>query len=135
MQCRSSASNLKPWRARREHSGGLVNVITKSGTDEYHGDAFEFIRNNYLDATNFFAASKDTLHQNQFGGVMGGPLFPHSRRMFMFGGFQRTNSAYSTAVNTMYIPTTDNLNGDFSFTDRAYTTAAPVCAATSSMIR
>ena len=112
-----------------EHSGGLVNVITKSGTDEYHGDAFEFIRNNYLDATNFFAASKDTLHQNQFGGVMGGPLFPHSRRMFMFGGFQRTNSAYSTAVNTMYIPTTDNLNGDFSFTDPGvYNSGTGLCS-------
>jgi len=106
-----------------EHSGGLVNVITKSGTSQYHGDAFEFIRNNFLDATNFFAASKDTLHQNQFGGTMGGPLFPGSKRLFMFGGYQRTNSDYSTAVNTMYIPTTDNLNGDFSFTDPAVYTA------------
>lgn len=102
-----------------EHSGGLVNVITKSGTDQYHGDAFEFIRNNYLDATNFFAASKDTLHQNQFGGTFGGPIIPGHHKLFGFAGYQRTDSVYSTSVNTMYIPTTDNLNGDFSYTDPA----------------
>jgi hypothetical protein len=100
-----------------EHSGGLVNVITKSGTDQYHGDAFEFIRNNYLDATNFFAASKDTLHQNQFGGTFGGPIIPHSHKLFGFAGYQRTDSVYSTAVNKMYIPTAANLQGDFSVTD------------------
>jgi hypothetical protein len=75
-----------------EHSGGLVNVITRSGTDQYHGDAFEFIRNNYLDATNFFAASKDTLHQNQFGGTFGGPIIPGHHKLFGFAGYQRTDS-------------------------------------------
>lgn len=100
-----------------EHSGGLVNVITKSGTDQYHGDAFEFIRNNYLDATNFFAASKDTLHQNQFGGTFGGPIIPGHHKLFGFAGYQRTDSVYSTSVNTMYIPTPANLTGDFSVTD------------------
>ncbi|HTW78707.1 MAG TPA: carboxypeptidase-like regulatory domain-containing protein [Terracidiphilus sp.] len=100
-----------------EHSGGLVNVITKSGTDEYHGDAFEFIRNNYIDATNFFAANKDTLHQNQFGGTFGGPIIPHHHKLFAFGGYQRTESTYSTSVNTAYVPTPANLMGDFSVTD------------------
>ena len=56
------------------HSGGLVNVVTRSGTNIYHGAAFEFIRNNYLNATNFFSAAKDTLHQNQYGGTFGGPV-------------------------------------------------------------
>ncbi|MGO9434127.1 MAG: carboxypeptidase regulatory-like domain-containing protein [Terracidiphilus sp.] len=100
-----------------EHSGGLVNVVTKAGTSQYHGDAFEFIRNNYLDATNFFAASKDTLHQNQFGGTFGGPIIPHHNKLFGFGGYQRTVSTYATSVNTMYIPTQANLMGDFSATD------------------
>lgn len=100
-----------------EHSGGLVNVITKSGTNQYHGDVFEFLRNNYLDATNFFAASKDTLHQNQFGGTIGGPIVPGHQNLFGFAGYQRTDSVYQTSVNKMYIPTAANLQGDFSATD------------------
>jgi len=100
-----------------EQSGGLVNVITKSGTDQYHGDGFEFIRNNYLDATNFFAASKDTLHQNQYGGTIGGPIIPHHHKLFGFGGYQRTVALFSTSVNTAYVPTAANLTGDFSVTD------------------
>ena len=70
-----------------QHTGGLVNVVTRSGTNTYHGSAFEFIRNNYIDATNFFSTctpvapattctAKDTLHQNQFGGTFGGPHSP-----------------------------------------------------------
>ena len=111
-----------------EHSGGLVNVLTKSGTNQYHGDAFEFIRNNYIDATNFFSAASDSLHQNQFGGTIGGPIIPHHNKLFGFAGYQRTDSVYSTAVNTMYIPTTDNLNGDFSYTDPAvYSASAGEC--------
>jgi hypothetical protein len=48
------------------HSGGLVNVVTRSGTNVYHGSAFWFVRNNFIDATNFFSTSKDTLHQNHY---------------------------------------------------------------------
>jgi hypothetical protein len=111
-----------------EHSGGLVNVITRSGTDQYHGDAFEFVRNNYLDATNFFSASTDTLHQNQFGGTFGGPIIPGHHKLFGFAGYQRTDSVYSTAVNKMYIPTAANLQGDFSATDPAvYSSTAGEC--------
>ena len=55
------------------HVGGMVNVVTRSGTNQYHGTAFEFIRNNYIDATNFFSPSPDFLHQNQYGGTFGGP--------------------------------------------------------------
>ena len=50
------------------HPGGMVNVVTRSGTNAWHGSAFEFIRNNFIDATNFFSTSNDTLHQNQYGG-------------------------------------------------------------------
>jgi hypothetical protein len=110
-----------------EHSGGLVNVITRSGTDRYHGDVFEFLRNNYLDATNFFAASKDTLHQNQFGGTIGGPIIRH--KLFGFGGYQRTDSVYQTSVNKMYIPTAANLQGDFSGTDPGtYNASTGLCS-------
>ncbi len=101
------------------HSGGLVNVVTKSGTSQYHGSAFEFIRNNYLDATNFFASSKDQLHQNQFGGTFGGPLIPWKRnkQLFAFAAYQRWLETSASSVNTMYIPTAANLAGDWSTTD------------------
>jgi len=112
-----------------EHSGGLVNVITKSGSNEYHGDGFEFIRNNFIDATNFFAASKDTLHQNQYGGTFGGPIIPGHRKLYAFGGYQRTSSTYSTSVNTAYVPTPANLTGDFSVTDPGvYNSGTGLCS-------
>ena len=70
------------------HVGGMVNVVTQSGTNQYHGEAFEFIRNNYIDATNFFSSTPDTLHQNQFGGTFGGPI--KRNKMFAFAAYQRT---------------------------------------------
>ena len=75
------------------HVGGMVNVVTKSGTNQYHGEAFEFIRNNYIDATNFFSATPDTLHQNQFGGTFGGPI--KRNKMFAFAAYQRTKADQS----------------------------------------
>ena len=97
------------------HSGGLVNVVTRSGTSKYHGTAFEFIRNNYLDATNFFASSKDTLHQNQYGGTFGGPILRN--RLFGFAGFQRLSNKQASATVSMYVPTAANLAGDWSATN------------------
>jgi hypothetical protein len=100
------------------HSGGLVNVVTKSGTSQYHGSGFEFIRNNLADATNFFAASKDRLHQNQFGGTFGGPVLPWThKQLFAFAAYQRWLETSASSVNTMYLPTPANLTGDFSQTD------------------
>src|SRR5260370_7878947 len=49
------------------HTGGLVNVVTRSGTNSYHGSAFEFIRNNYINPNNFSSSTKNTFHHNQFG--------------------------------------------------------------------
>ena len=85
------------------HSGGMVNVVTISGTNKYHGSGFEFIRNNYLDATNFFSVSKDTLHQNQFGGTFGGPILRD--KLFAFAGYQRTESKQSQAATQGIVPT------------------------------
>ena len=111
-----------------EHSGGLVNVVTKSGTDRYHGSGFEFIRNNYLDATNFFAASKDKLHQNQFGGTFGGPVIPWKhKQLFAFAAYQRWIETSASSVNTQYVPTAANLAGDFSTTDPPPGAAANAC--------
>ena len=56
------------------HSGGQINVVTKSGTNQLHGDAFEFLRNTSLDARNYFSPTRGTFDQNQFGGTLGGPI-------------------------------------------------------------
>ena len=118
------------------HSGGLVNVVTTSGTNVYHGSGFEFIRNNFIDATNFFVlpcipvapathcTSKDTLHQNQYGGTFGGPvripkLFNGKDKLFFFVAFQHQKSDSSSATTSAYVPTAANLAGDFSVTDPA----------------
>jgi hypothetical protein len=97
------------------HPGGLVNVVTKSGTNQYHGDAFEFIRNNYIDATNFFSASKDQLHMDQFGGTFGGKIIPN--KLFGFAGYQRYVSKQLQSSSSAYVPTADNLAGNFSITN------------------
>src|SRR5437773_3802772 len=71
-----------------QHSGGAVNAVTKSGTNEFHGDAFEYVRNRIFNARNAFAAERDGLKRNQFGGVLGGPIIKN--KLFFFGGDQAT---------------------------------------------
>lgn len=97
------------------HVGGMVNVVTKSGTDAYHGSGFEFIRNNYIDGTNFFSSTSDTLHQNQFGGTFGGPIIRN--KLFGFAAYQRWIARQSQAATQATVPTTANLAGDYSVTD------------------
>jgi len=97
------------------HVGGMVNVVTKSGTNRYHGEAFEFIRNNYIDATNFFSATPDTLHQNQFGGTFGGPIVRN--KLFAFAAYQRWVADQSQANTQATVPTAQNLAGDWASTD------------------
>src|SRR6266852_2538402 len=72
------------------NAGGVVNVITKSGTNSFHGDAFEFVRNPIFNAQNFFATptTPDRVKRNQYGGTLGGPII-HDKTFF-FGGYQRT---------------------------------------------
>lgn len=97
------------------HVGGMVNVVTRSGTNQYHGTAFEFIRNNYINATNFYSTSPDVLHQNQFGGTFGGPVLRN--KMFAFAGYQRLNYSKKQSSTQAFVPTAANLLGDFSGTD------------------
>ena len=97
------------------HPGGEVNVVTNSGTNAFHGDAFEYIRNNWIDATNFFSSSPDQLHQNQFGGTIGGPI--RRDKLFFFAGYQRTIHHAVTSDQTAYVPSAANLAGDFSASD------------------
>jgi hypothetical protein len=88
---------------------------------------FEFIRNNYIDASSFFSATKDTLHQNQYGGTFGGPAIKN--KLFFFAGYQRTQSAQSSASTKAFVPTAANLLGDFSVTD------GPTCTSTKTSVQ
>jgi outer membrane receptor protein involved in Fe transport len=99
-------------------AGGIINVVTKSGTNVFHGSAWEFLRNEQLDARNFFLPTRNPLRQNQFGVAVGGPaLFPHlyngrNRTFFFFAyeGFRQSQEAQSI----VRVPTTAQLTGDFS---------------------
>src|SRR2546421_2812668 len=96
--------------------GGVVNVVTKSGTNQLHGEAWEFIRNSALDARNPLTKI-NLLHQNQFGSNIGGPvLLPHyngRNRTFFFGSYEGVRLHVGNA-NRSLIPTTAQINGDFS---------------------
>ena len=92
-------------------AGAVVNVVTKSGTNEIHGDAFEFLRNGATSARNFFAPVRDGLKRNQFGDF-GGPILKN--RLFLFGGYQGTRTRTAPSTNTVFVPTAAALQGDFS---------------------
>jgi hypothetical protein len=103
------------------HPAGVVNAVTRSGSNQWHGAAFEFIRNNYINATNFFSTSKDTLHQNQYGGTFGGRIIRD--KLFFFGGYQRLSSSQASSATAAHVPTAAMLNGDFSAIE------SPACTA------
>jgi Carboxypeptidase regulatory-like domain len=92
--------------------GGVVNVITKAGTNSFHGDAFEFVRNGALDARNYFALAADSLKRNQFGGTIGGPILRD--KLFFFAGYQGTYESSAPSANIAFVDTQAALNGDFS---------------------
>lgn len=91
----------------------VVNISTKSGTNEFHGAAFEYLRNDAADAQNFFAQPGTSLpfRRNQFGGAMGGPVLKN--KLFFFGDYQGTLST-SSSPHTTTVPTAKMLTGDFS---------------------
>jgi len=95
-------------------SGAVMNAITKSGTNSFHGDAFWFLRNDAFDANNFFANAnglgKTTLHRDQFGAVGGGPILKD--RLFFFVDYQGTRQTQG-AVTTQSLPTADQRQGNF----------------------
>ena len=92
--------------------GAVVNVVTKSGSNQVHGDVFEFIRNKALDAAGYFGGTPNPLKQNEFGGSIGGPIFKN--RFFYFGSYQGTR--FRSAVNGQisYVPNEAERTGDFS---------------------
>jgi len=93
------------------YSGGQVNVVTKSGANQYHGEAFEFFRNTVLNARNYFSPTRGAFNQNIFGGLFGGPI--KRDKAFFFGDFQGTKQTQGVTQN-FQVPTAANLNGDLS---------------------
>jgi hypothetical protein len=91
------------------HPGSVVNIVTRTGANAFHGTVFDFLRNNYFNATSYFS-NKDTLKRNQFGGVIGGPI--RHDKIFFFGGYQGT-IVHQQSNNTKYIIPTTILNGDW----------------------
>ena len=94
------------------HPGATVNVVTKSGSNAFHGDLFEYLRNGDLNARNFFALKRDSLKRNQYGGTAGGRVIRD--KLFFFGGFQGTINRSNPPSTSTRIPTAAMLNGDFS---------------------
>jgi carboxypeptidase family protein len=93
------------------HSGGAVNAVVKSGTNEWHGDLFEFVRNGKFNARNAFANANDSLKRNQFGGTVGGPI--RTNKLFFFAGYQGTTLRQDPSNNISFVPTPAMLSGDF----------------------
>jgi len=108
------------------HPGGTVNIVTKSGTNDYHGDAFDFFRNYELNARTkglvepsgaVAQPPRDALKRNQFGGVIGGKI--KKDKIFFFAGYQQTVQRTNPATNTAHVPTALTIAGNFSVEDAA----------------
>ena len=102
------------------HPGGSVNGVTRAGTNSFHGNVFDFVRNGILDATqrtfptaagSYTAGVRDTLVRNQFGGTLGGPILRN--KLFFFGGYQGTNANSTAGAVTTTVPTLAMRAGDF----------------------
>jgi hypothetical protein len=100
-------------------SGAVVNVVTRSGSNQLHGSMFEFLRNGAMNARNFFAAQSDNLKRNQFGGTAGGPIIRN--RLFWFGSYQGAIVHNTSFTNTATVPSEALRRGDFNETGRNVT--------------
>ena len=93
------------------HSGATVDAVTRSGSNSFHGDAFEFFRNYDLNGRDFFSPVADGLKRNQFGGVLGGPI--KKDKFFFFLGYEGTMIRQYTQSTIQYVPTAAELTGNF----------------------
>ncbi len=103
-----------------EFSGGQINVVTKSGTNIFHGDAFDFLRDTDLDARNFFSPARGAFNQNQFGGTFGGPV--RRNRLFFFGDYQGTRSTQGIDSGQIPVPSLADRTGNLSDLANSFTT-------------
>jgi outer membrane receptor protein involved in Fe transport len=94
------------------NSGSVVNLITKSGTNSFHGDVYEYLRNTDLDARGYPDTTKPQLNQNQFGGTFGGPI--KKDRSFFFLSYEGHRTRDGVPGQLLTVPTAAQFNGDFS---------------------
>jgi hypothetical protein len=92
------------------YSGGVVNVVTKSGANQLHGSGFEFLRNTALDSRNFFSPERSFYRQNQFGGTVGGPI--RQNKLFYFGDYQGTRTSQGIDTGLIPVPSLANRSGN-----------------------
>lgn len=116
------------------NAGGIISVVTKSGTNQFHGSAFEFLRNDALNANTFFrneqGLRKEVLKRNQYGFTIGGPItIPKvvngKDRFFFFVGFQGQRLVQQRTLSAVTVFTPAELNGDFSLSNSARTGPHP----------
>ena len=93
-----------------EYSGGQISVVTKSGTNSFHGDAFNFLRNTDLDARNYFSPTRGAFRQNQFGGTFGGPI--RKDRLFFFVDYQGTRQTQGVDTGNIAVPSNADRTGN-----------------------
>lgn len=108
------------------YSGGLVNVVTKQGTNHLHGSIFEFLRNTDLDARGFFDPQRPEYIQNQFGGTIGGPL--RKEKVFFFADYQGNRTTEGVETGLIPVPTVANRQGQFSASDLSGVVSGPYLA-------
>jgi hypothetical protein len=92
-------------------TGGIIDVVTKSGTSQFHGSAFEFLRNTDLDARGYFSPERSTFQQSQFGGTSGGPV--RKDKMFFFADYQGQRTVQGIETGIVNVPSVANRGGDF----------------------
>jgi hypothetical protein len=93
------------------YNGGIITVVSKSGTGQLHGNAFEFFRNTNLDAKGYFDQTRAAFNQNQFGGAIGGPI--KRDKIFFFTDYQGTRTTQGVSTGNISVPTTAQRNGNF----------------------
>ena len=93
------------------YNGGMITVVSKSGSNTVHGDAFEFFRNTALDARGYFDPTRAAFNQNQFGGTIGGP-FKHGK-VFYFADYQGTRTTEGVSTGNISVPTVAQRGGIF----------------------
>jgi hypothetical protein len=93
-----------------EFSGGQVSVITKSGSNAFHGNVFEFLRNTDLDARNYFSPTRGAFRQNQFGGTFGGPI--RRDKIFFFTDYQGTRQTMGVDTGDISVPSNADRTGN-----------------------
>jgi hypothetical protein len=94
------------------NSGAILNAITKSGTNRFHGTGFDFYRDTFLNTKSFFQKTPSVFHQNQYGGTIGGPILKN--KTFFFFSLQNTRNRTTQTNPTPTVYTATQLNGDFS---------------------